>query len=273
MQVVICALAKNEHLYINEWLEHYFKLGFDKIFIFDNDDKGSPYIKDTIKVEYLNKIKIINARGKSWKGMQHDFYTNFYEAEKDNFDWCLYCDIDEFLTGIDNIKDFLSNKRFNSYSQIRIKWKLFGDDNQIERDMNKPIMECFTKVITKSLTNDLQRPNTLQNQGKTIIRGHLKNVRFCSVHYASNTNRVILSSCLPSGIRCWSGVAITEDYSKETVFLNHYMTKSLSEFVNQKLSRTDAVFGDRKLKLNYYWRINDKTDEKIKYLKDMGLEI
>ena len=31
MQVVICAMAKNEHLYINEWVKHYLSIGFDKI--------------------------------------------------------------------------------------------------------------------------------------------------------------------------------------------------------------------------------------------------
>ena len=273
MKVYVCALAKNEHLYINEWVGHYLKLGVDKIFIYDNDDKNSPNIKDYISKEYLDKCKIINARGLHWNGIQHTFYTNFYNVEKNNFDWCLYCDIDEFLTGIDNIKDFLSNPKYKNFDQVRIKWKLFGDDNQIERDMNKPIMECFTNVLTKSLTMDLKRPATLQRQGKTIIKGHLDNVVFNSVHFASYKNaQRIRTSCLPSGTKCFSGVAIDEDYSKETVFLNHYMTKSLSEFINQKMNRTDAVFGDRKLKLNYYWRINEKTPEKLAYLKSMGLE-
>ena len=35
-------------------------------------------------------------------------------------------------------------------------------------------------------------------------------------------------------------------------YINHYMTKTLSEFVNQKLSRTDACFKDRKLDMSYY---------------------
>jgi len=274
MQVVVCALAKNEHLYINEWVQHYFKLGFDKIYLFDNDDKDSPYIKDYIDKKYLDSIKIINARGTNREGMQHDFYTNFYKYEKDNFDWCLFCDIDEFLTGIDNIKDFLKDKRFLPYQQIRIKWKLFGDDNLIERDMSKPLLESFYNVITSSLTNDLKRKNNLERQAKTIVRGHLPFVHFNSVHYACDSRvRRLLPSCLPSGKKTYSLVAIEESYENENIFLNHYMTKTLSEFVNQKMNRTDAVFGDRLLKLNYYWRINEKTPEKIEYLKNMGLDI
>lgn len=272
MKVYVCALAKNEHLYINEWVKHYFKLGIDKIFLFDNDDKGMPYIGDFIDKQYLSRIRIINARGVHRKEMQHDFYSNFYRFQNQNFDWCLFCDIDEFLTGIDNIKDFLKQPQFSIVQQVRIKWKLFGDDDQIERDMNKPIMECFTHEVKGALNRDLTKPCGLENQGKCIVKGHLQEVSFNSVHFAINKRtNTILPSCLPSGIRCFSGVEIKEKYTNETVFLNHYMTKSLSEFIKQKMNRTDAVFGDRILKLNYYWQINKQTDEKLEYLKNMGL--
>lgn len=272
MKVYVCALAKNEHLYINEWVKHYFSLGVDKIFIFDNDDKGTKYIGDCIDKEYLPNIRIFNARGIHRKGMQHDFYTNFYKYQKDNFDWCLYCDIDEFLVGVDNIKTFLSQKRFNGYDQVRIKWRLFGDDNKITRDMSKGVMESFKKEIQISLSTDLSKPCGMKNQGKTIVRGHLQNVIFNSVHFATNNRfNIILSSALPSGKRCLSGVEIIEDYSNETIFLNHYMTKSLSEFINQKMNRTDAVFSDRKLKLDYYWRINKKTQAKLDYINKLKL--
>ena len=49
------------------------------------------------------------------------------------------------------------------------------------------------------------------------------------------------------------------------------MTKSLSEFVNQKMNRTDAVFGNINIKLDYYWRINKKTPQKLEWLKERGL--
>ena len=80
----------------------------------------------------------------------------------------------------------------------------------------------------------------------------------------------IIPSILPSGRPCWSRVAIKEDYRFESIFLNHYMTKSLSEFVNQKLNRNDAVF-NQQIKLNYYWRINKKTTQKLEWLKEKGL--
>lgn len=271
MKVYVCALAKNEHLYINEWVEHYLKIGVDKIFIYDNDDKGTKYIGDFIDKKYLTRVKIINARGIHFDNMQGKFYTNFYKVEKDNFDWCIFCDIDEFLMGIQNIKVFLSQQKFDIYKQIRVKWKLFGDDDLIERDMTQKVVDTFHKEITFSMNMDLTKQIKLENQGKAIVKGHQNCIVFNSVHFAGSDKK-ILPSCLPSGKICFSGVQIKEDYSKEKVFLNHYMTKSLSEFIKQKSKRTDAVFGNRILDMNYYWRINKKTEEKIMYLKDLGLE-
>ena len=268
MRVIVCAMAKNEHKYINDWVNHYLKLGFDKIYIYDNDDPSSPYIGDFI--EKKHRVEIIDIRGQAKPGLQHEVYTNFYNTHE--FDWCLFCDIDEFLVGTNDIKKFLSQPIFNIYEQIRVKWNLFGDDDLIERDTSKPVMESFHKVLDSSLCWDLSRPSTLQRQAKCIVKGHLNGIRFDSAHFA-NRGIKLLCSCLPSGKPCNSDVSIKEDYSKETLFLNHYMTKSLSEFINQKMKRTDAVFGKRVIDMNYYWRINKRTKEKEDYLKKLGLDI
>ena len=58
MNVVVCAMAKNEHKYINEWVAHYLGLGVDKIYIYDNDDLDKPSIKDFISSNFLNKYII-----------------------------------------------------------------------------------------------------------------------------------------------------------------------------------------------------------------------
>lgn len=267
MQVVLCALAKKEHLYIKDWVNWYLKLGFDKIYIYDNDDIDSPNIKDYLPNS--DKIEIIDIRGVSKPKLQHDIYTDFYKTH--NFDWCLFCDIDEFLVGVGNIHNFLSQSKFNGTCQIRIRWKLFGDDDLIERDMSKPVYEIFSHEIKKSLNRNLIDLGNLEIQGKAIVRGGIKNVVVRSPHFASLFEYdKVLPSVLPSGIYCKSKVAIYENYSNESVFLNHYMTKSLSEFVKQKLDRNDAVY-NKNIKLDYYWRINKKTPQKIEWLKEKGL--
>ncbi len=261
MKTVICALAKNENLYINDWVKWYIDLGFDQIYLYDNNDKETPFVGDFIDKEYRDKVTIINISGLSGRGFQKKIYKNFYESYKNTFDWCFYCDIDEFLMGIENIKTFLDNHSFDKFDQIRIKWRLFGDDNIIERDTKIPVYDFFKKEI---------KNNKKSNQGKALIRGNLQNIYFNSVHYgACDEKETILKSCLPSGKPCYSKVDIREDYSKENIYLNHYMTKTLSEFIVQKAGRGDAVHGTI-LDINYFWSINNQTPEKLAWLKKRG---
>lgn len=268
MNVVVCAMAKNEHKYINEWVAHYLGLGVDKIYIYDNDDLDKPYIKDFIDTKYLDKCVIKNIRGQQKPKLQQQIYTGFYYKYGNTFDWCLYCDIDEFLDGITNIKEWLATIKA---PQVRIMWRLFGDDNLIERDTYKVYGE-FKQVVKETLHRNLKQKGDLEIQGKFILKGGLSNVYISSPHFASFGSRDnIIPSVLPSGRECLnSGVRIMEDYSNETIYLNHYMTKTLKEFVEQKLNRNDAVF-NQALKIDYFWRINRKTQEKIKWLQDMGL--
>lgn len=270
MRVIVCAMAKNEHLYINEWVKHYFKLGVDKIYLFDNDDTEAKYIGDYIDKEYLPRVKIIDIRGIHEDRLQHKIYSKFYQEHKKDFDWCCYFDIDEYLSGVRNIKEWLAS--FRLAKQVRIMWRLFGDDDLISRDTTKPLYGAFVKPINETYTRDLTDKGNLERQGKFIVRGNLDNVVIESPHFASFKRRDnVIPSILPSGRQCYSKVVIREDYSHETVYLNHYMTKSLEEYINQKLNRTDAVFGDISLKMDYYWRINKKTQEKLDYLKERGI--
>lgn len=260
-------MAKNEHKYINEFVEHYYKLGFDKIYLYDNDDEDKPFIGDYI--EKKDFVEIINVRGQKKVNLQHELYTKFYKTH--DFEWCLFCDIDEYLVGVNEIHEWLSQKQFKFTNQIRVKWKVFGDDDLIERDTNKPLMESFKKECEWSLTRDLKAKSNVERQGKAFVRGNIEGVAIFSPHYASyEHNKEVIPSVLPSGKMCLSKVAIKEDYSNENVYLYHFMTKTLSEFIEQKLNRNDAVF-NVELTMNYFWRINRKTQEKLDYLKERNL--
>lgn len=268
-QNVVCAIAKNEHLYINEWVSHYVKLGFDQIFLFDNDDLDYDFVGNYIKPEYYPYVTIFNKRNVHKEKLQTACYEWFYKRYNKRFKWCLFCDIDEFLDGIKNIKDLTSSKNIPAgVQQIRIKWRLFGDDNLIERDVTQPVFGFFKQQKYTSLNRDLNKPGKLQLQGKFILRNNIENIHITSPHFASKGIRSdIVPSCLPSGKKTSAMVEINDDYSKETIYINHYMTKTLKEFIDQKFGRGDACFSKRDINLDYYWRINTKTIEKLHWLK------
>ena len=71
-KVALCALAKNENLYIREWVNWYKKLGVSKIFLYDNNDIDGEHFEDVIS-DYINTgfVEVIDVRGVE-KGKVYD---------------------------------------------------------------------------------------------------------------------------------------------------------------------------------------------------------
>lgn len=272
---VICAIAKNENAYIDNWVNYNLNIGFDHIYLYDNNDPATDWVGNHITQK--DKVTIINVNGVRKQFHQLICYNRFYKAKNDCFNWAAFIDIDEFIDGVKDIGKFLADPKFKSFESVRIKWRLFGDDDMIKRDLSVPVHKAFHNVITDCV---------LANQGKCIVRGKLKSVSVCSCHYACHGDGIIidgdrlakehsipLKACLPSGEPCNSKISITENYSNETVYLNHFMSKSLDEFLVQKFGRGDAVFEARGVDMSYYWRFNKPTPEKIEYLKSLGIDL
>ena len=57
-----------------------------------------------IDKNYIDKVECFRINDKHFQAMQTFFYNEFYQKYKSTFEWCLFCDIDEFLVGLKNIK-------------------------------------------------------------------------------------------------------------------------------------------------------------------------
>lgn len=41
MKTAICAIIKDEHLYLKEWIDYHLSIGFDSIYLFEDKDSKS----------------------------------------------------------------------------------------------------------------------------------------------------------------------------------------------------------------------------------------
>lgn len=274
VNTVICTIAKNENYYINNWARYHLDLGFNKIYLFDNNETTTQYVGDFLDEDIRDRVEIIDKRGIHRQALQLDCYNEFYREHGNTFDWCAFIDADEFVFGVEDVGLWLADSKYDRFDMIRLKWNLYGDDGVIERDLSKPVQHFFKYIVNN---------NAISNQGKAIIRGSLLGINIGSCHYAfrgedyvdgvitDKTKISILNQCLPSGFVSHSRITIKEDYSREKIFLNHYMTKTLSEFAFQKYKRGDAVFEDRSIDFSYFWRINTQTKEKLDYINKVIL--
>ena len=261
IKVCLCSVGKLENKYIREFVEHYKKYKIDKIFIYDNNEIDGERF-DYILKDYINNkfVEIINFRGKI--GKQLIMFEDCYKKNAMKYDWLIFYDIDEFinLKTIINIKDFLNQKKFSRCQSIYLNWVIHTDNNLIYYN-NKSLAQRFTEIYkNKNYCN-----------GKTIIRGNLKNIKMETTHLLDTK----IGRCNGFGKKFKSkGIfCLIPDY--KYYYIDHYYSKSTEEFIN-KINKGDAVFGKKNkyLRINFYFKFNKiyrikngfkyyKIDEKI----------
>ena len=193
LKVCLCTIGKKENLYAYEFVNHYKKIGYDKVFIYDNNDIGDEKFEDVLDKQISNNfVEIINYRGYRGKreNPQFEAFIDCYEKNKYNYDWLSFFDFDEFLelNKHKNIKEYLNDKRFKKCSNIKINWLTFSDSNLLYYE-NIPVQKRFTTPIYNFFRNKLI---------KSTVRGNLKINYWRGMNnpYSSNNN---LTACNSMG--------------------------------------------------------------------------
>ena len=261
LDISICVIAKNENLYIKEFVEYYFKLGVDKIFVYDNNDlEGENF--NVILGEYIkNKfVDIIDVRGIS--SIQIPIYNYCYRKNKNFYDWIGFLDIDEYLF-IENkvsIKNYLSHERFNKCQTVFFNWIMFNDNNLIKYD-------------SRNLINRFKNPTFKFNQGKSFVRGKINRLVIPTTHIPGiNINNF----CNSNGELIYPKNFFGYKFEKNPkAFIKHFYTKTVEEFCD-KINKGHAHFHknhtkyistmDERIKL--FFKLNKITKEKLDILEN-----
>lgn len=208
MKVALVCIAKNEDHYIQEWVDYNLKLGFDQIFIYENNWRCPINNPNVTKIPFDGNTK------------QVESYNNFIQNYTDKYDWAAFFDVDEFLVlkKHNNIKSFISD--YTSHQAIGINWYYFGANNHEKVNNNYSILERFT-----------MRGKNFDKHVKTILKLN-KKIRM-EVHNP-NVNLIGADGIPFSGPFHVNGGC-------EVAQLNHYFTKSKEEFqLKVKRGRADT---------------------------------
>lgn len=161
MKVALVCIAKNEDNYIEEWVNYNLKLGFDKIFIYQNDWRTN--------IEHPSVVKFEN----DGINKQRECYYHFIQTYNSEYDWAAFFDVDEFLVlkKHKNIKDFIND--YKEFPGVGINWVLFGNNGLTKVDGEYSLVKRFTKrqwsinqhvksivKLTPRLIMDIHNPNT-----------------------------------------------------------------------------------------------------------------
>ena len=269
LKVALCAIAKNENLYIREWVEWYKNIGISKIFLYDNNELDGERFEEVIN-DYIESgfVEVIDKRGivksvksdKDGQTTQGLAYSDCYYSHYKEFDWIFFFDIDEYLEIYDkysNLYEFLND--FNEYDGIRVQWKMYGDNDNVYYE-NKPLFERFKNE--SNVTYDCHVKQILNC--KSIFTNKLL---FCA-HGVFNKNYKFVNVLK---MPCRNVYMDFKEYTDLPVYLNHFYSKSTEEFLKRKYNKTSAVSGVNNTRnfnieflKNQYFTHNKLTSEKEK---------
>jgi hypothetical protein len=213
MKAALVCIAKNEDNYILEWIAYHQKLGFDSIFIYQNNWKFPINVRGVHTIEFNGECQQLLA------------YNHFIENYSSSFDWVAFIDVDEFfvLKKHSGIKDFLVDFK-DVQGGLAINWVMFGSNGQTDvKNGNYAVLSRFTRCAKspnrhiKSILK-IKRSNWLQrlfSSGQTKVRminPHIQNIALLDTR-----REKVEGPFNPGG-------------PVDLLQINHYFTKSPAEF-------------------------------------------
>ncbi len=237
----VVAIFKNESHCIKEWIEHYIREGVDHFYLIDN---GSTDSYKTEIEEFIQGGSItLVLDDKKWA--QVELYNKYFLELKDQSEWLVICDLDEFVyarNGFETISGFLRSLSKNT-SAVRIPWKMFGSSGLIEQPTS--IINSFTKRASYEVKESFFLKKADKAHSKAIVRS--KYLRSFHMHfsYIKGRFRAIGADkkrlAYPRSGPKKNFQPISEKILERSfLHLNHYAIQSKSWFMEVKATRGDA---------------------------------
>lgn len=155
--LAICAIAKNEGPYFEEWIEWHRNLGVDKFYIYDNE--SSDNTRDVLK-PYIES-GLVDYTFFPGKKQQLPAYDDCLEKHRFDARWIAIIDLDEFIVPMQGqtILEYL--KPLETYSAVEINWLIYGSSGLkakepgtvMQRFKRHSQLDCIHNRTVKSIVN------------------------------------------------------------------------------------------------------------------------
>ena len=258
LNICVCTFVKNQNLYIIEFIQFYQKIGVNKFFLYDNNEKDGETFDNLLRAYKDNgTVEIINWRGKKDENeiMMNDCYKNNFNK----YDWLIFYEIDEYIHIKDNnLKLFLSEQKFENFEIIYLNWLFHTDNNLINYD-NRTLQERFP----------IPEPNPQKNNSyinhfvKSILKGNINDIEINNIYILSEK----IKGCDGNGIKpIFNGNEMNEN-DFENNYIIRYWFKSTEEFV-KKLNKETINADEKNKTIHQYFSFNEINEEKINYIEN-----
>ena len=245
LNLCICQLIKDEHNYIEEWIEYHHNLGINRFYLIE--DITSKSHKELLqKYDYVEVYRLLDLIDAQEEFMlnntyrQYIVYRMFCRLWRGDNDWLFFIDPDEY---IEITKERLYNILYDCKNQpaIPMRWKN---------------MECNDHIYHPNNHEKYSLLNTYTNYNFKIYNHKL--IINCNVY------------CKDLDCKYWNPYLFPHKftpkikyYHKHQIFLKHFLCKSFEEWVDRLTIKGEIKTAKWNRKFNDWF----KTNPKYKYMK------
>ena len=226
-KTAICAILKNEHQYLDEWIRHHLDIGFDEIYLYEDfGSKSHAIITDNYSNVHLMQLSEIFDEIKHLHGdKQNALYIYFYQNYKNVFDYTAFIDIDEFIMFEDGYDLQTLLNEYQEYNGIFLFWKMYNANGIIDN----PKSDVVTTYTTISVDD-----------------WHDNGWKYKSIVKMNSDSYFISCHEIAGGITTdHSSSKYDTTYSK--AWINHYFTKSWEEWCYRFIGKENTGLNRRNL--------------------------
>lgn len=243
LRLAIGAIFKNEAPYIIEWVAYHRLIGFDRLFIADNNSTdGSTAILESLDAAgIINHIPFPHVPGSP---PQLPAYAEIMRRHGGDADWIAFVDADEFLLPTDDarsirpvIEDISGDQAVGA---ILVNWANYGSSGHTEPS-DALTIERFTYRAEKEWSENFHYKSIVRSSA--YVRPH-----GTPHHFVLREGlRMVHTDGSEVTIHPSRGVGLSEEHVWSRVRLNHYVVKSRNEFFGRKGPKGRAtVVGQKK---------------------------
>lgn len=257
IKVALCVLCRRENKFLREYVNYYKNIGFDKIFVYDNNQPNDNQKAIDVLGDIINDgvVEIVDWPINQRYITQVEAYQTCYDKENQNYDWIAFFDCDEYLM-IDrdlNIKDFLQQNCFDGYGSVLFTNTDYSDSDMIENNTCERL-SIFNKESRFSR----------YHWYKQILRNKM-NVDFFSPQDGHHIAKTGHKKCDADGVEIKKILDIWAKKPTRNAYIKHIPTGAFADFVNFKCDGINMPDEYYIKKLDYYLRYNTLSVDKFKY--------
>ena len=231
------AIFKNEHTYLEEWLDYHIEQGIEHFYLYSNDDKMENY-SFLNNNKYKNFITIIDWVDKINEGkntVQKQAYNDCIKKYNDTYEYIMMLDIDEFISPIQKHNKVIDviNSLDKNIKAVKVMRFNYGSNGFITRPEGN-VMDNYKK-----------REKICSNY-KTIANSNFIdiNANFYGVHDFPFINKEgkIYNKYFTYSITGFPNACANDSINEIPLIIKHYYTKSYEEYLKRcELWKTGGI--------------------------------